>query len=148
MNSGNVSDTLVNKLPTIRKCCFLVVLTGLTCATVVLVRDKEHLTMTAVLLTLSISLFIVSTLMFIIVSLMLTSAGSEEDPDLMSQYIWLAIAYLSVQSVLAVAIPVLLVVDGKYPITIVLIWMVVVLLICLCWTHFISVVNTYRIRMF
>ncbi|XP_026744536.1 uncharacterized protein LOC113505879 [Trichoplusia ni] len=123
------------------------ILFGFTCAAMLLVKDRKYLTPTTVLLVVFLSVFVIITVLFVLASVMLLMAALDEDTDLMSYYIWLSIVYLCVQLVLAIAIPLVLIVEGRYPIAIALIWMVMVMIVGLGWTHFISVVSAYRMSL-
>lgn len=47
----------------------------------------------------------------------------------MSDYIWHSIIYLCLQLLLSIAIPLILIADGRYSVTIALVWMVIVMII-------------------
>lgn len=47
----------------------------------------------------------------------------------MSDYIWHSIIYLCLQLLLSIAIPLILIAEGRYSVTIALVWMVIVMII-------------------
>ncbi|CAH0673904.1 unnamed protein product [Spodoptera exigua] len=67
--------------------------------------------------------------MFVLASVLLLMAALDENTDLMSYYIWLSIVCLCIKLVLAILIPLLLIVEGRYPQAIALIWMVIVMIV-------------------
>ncbi|CAH0582982.1 unnamed protein product [Chrysodeixis includens] len=149
---GNISQARSGCLCMNAQCgtkliALLGILLGFTCAAMLLVKDRKYLTASTVVLIIFLSVFVIITVLFVLASVMLLMAALDEDTDLMSYYIWLSIVYLCVQLVLAIAIPLVLIVEGRYPVAIALIWMVIVMIVGLGWTHFISVVSSYRLSL-
>ncbi|XP_075975848.1 uncharacterized protein LOC142976400 [Anticarsia gemmatalis] len=151
------SILLIAKIPEARSCCFCVnihcgkkliailgILCAFTCANILLTKDRKYLSPSTILLIVLLSIFIIVTVLFVVTSVLLLLAALDENPDLMSYYIYLSLVYLCIQLVLSIAIPLALIVEGRYPVTIALMWMVIVLIVGLGWTHFISVVSTYK----
>ncbi|PZC86036.1 uncharacterized protein LOC110380287 isoform X1 [Helicoverpa armigera] len=142
---------------------------GFTCAAMLLVKDRKNMTTTTVILVVFLSIFIIVTILFVLASVLLLMAALDvsnilmynshggrtdsgdamrkENLDLMSYYIWLSVVYLCIQLVLAIIIPLVLIVEGRYPISVALIWMAIVLIVGLGWTHFISMVSSYRMSL-
>ncbi|KAG6441813.1 hypothetical protein O3G_MSEX001975 [Manduca sexta] len=149
--------SLLELIPTTKYCCFCIdtkcgtkliaivgILFALTMASLVLLKDRKYLTFSTAILIALLSIFIMITVMFVIVSMMLLVAAFDENPDLMSYYIWLTVVYLCVQLILAIVVPIVLVIDGVFHVAIALIWVVIVMIVVLGWMHFISVVSCYR----
>ncbi|CAH1635598.1 unnamed protein product [Spodoptera littoralis] len=130
-----------------RLIAILGILFGVTISTMLLIKDRKNLTPSTLILVVFLSIFVIVTIMFVLTSVLLLMAALDENPDLMSYYIWLSIVYLCIQLVLAIIIPLLLIVEGRYPPVIALIWMVIVMIVGLGWTHFISVVSSYRLSL-
>ncbi|XP_063827065.1 uncharacterized protein LOC135076550 [Ostrinia nubilalis] len=160
MPNQDDSVSLIDKFPRAEYCCssvnvksgtkliaILGILIGLSCGALLLMQGRKQLSGVEVMLMVFIALFTLVTLAFVIVSVVLLLAAVDENPSLMSYYTWLAIIYLGVQLVLAIIIPVLLVVSGKYHAGGALIWMGIVTVVALGWTHFISVVSSYRMSL-
>ncbi|KAF9818018.1 hypothetical protein SFRURICE_016933 [Spodoptera frugiperda] len=123
------------------------ILFGVTISTMLLIKDRKSLTTSTIILVMFLSIFVIVTIMFVLASVLLLMAALDENPDLMSYYIWMSIVYLCIQLVLAIIIPLLLIFEGRYPPAIALIWMVIVMIVGLGWTHFISVVSSYRLSL-
>ncbi|KAF9410517.1 hypothetical protein HW555_010414 [Spodoptera exigua] len=130
-----------------RLIAILGILFGVTMATALLIRDRINLTASTLILVVFLSIFVIVTIMFVLASVLLLMAALDENTDLMSYYIWLSIVCLCIKLVLAILIPLLLIVEGRYPQAIALIWMVIVMIVGLGWTHFISVVSSYRLSL-
>ncbi|KAL0881563.1 hypothetical protein ABMA27_001394 [Loxostege sticticalis] len=152
--------SLTNKIPRITNCSFCVsvkngakliavlgILIGLSCLIVATVQTRKCLTVVESFLLLFLTLFVLVTVAFLILSALLLLAAVDENPVLLSYYIWLAIVYMSVQLVLAIAIPVLLALAGKYHFWPAMVWLAIIVVICLGWTHFVSLVSKYRVNL-
>ncbi|CAB3235466.1 unnamed protein product [Arctia plantaginis] len=120
------------------------ILCAFTCSAIILIKDRKHITTTTIILIIFLSLFVAITMLFVFTSVLLLLAALDENPDLMSNYIWHSIIYLCLQLLLSIAIPLILIAEGRYSVTIALVWMVIVMIIGLGWTHFISVVSTFK----
>ncbi|XP_073952919.1 uncharacterized protein [Choristoneura fumiferana] len=157
-----VDDVLIiKKIPRINKFCFcfslrygtfcvifLGIVVGLSSFTAfLLLKNRPELSYSTVILLLLMTIFGVASVTFVIASLLLLVAVLANNAGLMPYYLWLTITYWISQFALGILIPLVLIFEAEYPVSVGLAWSCIVVFLGLLWTHFLATVKSYMLEL-